>query len=274
MVLINSIFAPVAVLMALVPAVFGAALPDSTHGLQTRDGSLSKRATHDTSTWDKYHEVNGGFARQGLCMIYMDPTPRDGKWACGKYCNNENTRICTSPITSAEIEHGHPAAINRNPDGARWYMGNCQCDTSTVDAFATAVVDFTAQGLDIAFKALPYLTCTTFLTLSKEVIVYGSWLIPGGGQVASAARAAAKAVKMATKTDGGQSKFESAVKNTCGGLLTEELVQKLFVDFGKLNEAPDYWVEEFSDDQLAENLAGAPECKSISNPRVNPQVCI
>lgn len=195
-----------AVVFGLVSLVSGAALPG-----QETESSLYRRVTHDTTTWDKYHETNRVFARLGLCMSYIDPTPRDGSWACGEYCPNTNTRVCWTPMASLEHEH----LINYNPNGERWVVGECHCDTAA-DHLAEIIVDFTAKGLDEGFRELGKLSCSIMLNVLKEAAFAGAQFIPGAGQAAVAARTMIKGVKLASKTTGGKDIWTRTVEGTCG----------------------------------------------------------
>lgn len=195
-----------AVLLGLVSTVSSAALP-----AQDTELSLYKRVTHDTTTWDKYHETNSVFARLGYCMSYIDPTPRDGSWACGEFCPNTNTRVCWTPAASLELPH----LINYNPNGERWVLGECHCDTA-VDKLAGIIVDFTAKGLDEGFRHLAKLSCSITMEVLKEAAFAGAQFIPGAGQAAVAARTMAKGVKLAAKTTGGKDIWTRTVEGTCG----------------------------------------------------------
>lgn len=203
---INAVFRCATVLLGLVSMVAGAALPS-----QETEHSILRRSTHDSSTWDKYHEINGAFARQGLCMSYIDPTPRDGTWACGKFCNNENQRVCWTPSASLQFDH----LINKNPDGARWVVGECHCDTG-LDKIANTLVDFTGRGLEEGFGVLLKVTCEVTMNVLKEAALLGVSFIPGAGQYAAAARVVAKGVKLAAKTSGGRDIWKETVEGTCG----------------------------------------------------------
>ncbi|KPM42924.1 hypothetical protein AK830_g3591 [Neonectria ditissima] len=204
MVLLNISFAFAAAVIGIAPVVSGAAVPK-------QDSSLFGRATSDTSTWEKYHEQNGVFSRTGNCLSYIDPTSRDGTWPCGTYCKNEATKICIGPPHPED----YPWTINTNPDGERYVVGKCECDTTAADYIAGATVDFVAKGLDEGFRELGSITCEVMLNVLKEAILAGTYLIPGTGQVALAARKVAKGVKLAAKSKGGKDLWRGAVKESC-----------------------------------------------------------
>ncbi|KAF5715417.1 hypothetical protein FMUND_6899 [Fusarium mundagurra] len=181
--------------VTLIPLVTGAALP--TH----EDSSLARRQNQDKS-WDDYHRQNGAFARQSLCLFYLDPSPRDGAWACGVYCKNDRTKICTTVHPSKFTND----MLGANPDGARYAIGKCQCDTSAADFLATATVDFTARGLDKGFREIGSVTTV------------------------------AKGVKLASKTQGDKDLWTDAVKESCNFRRDDELLNK---GFGIFEGAPD-----------------------------------
>jgi hypothetical protein len=143
-------------------------------------------------------------------MSYIDPTERDGTWACGQYCNNENTRVCWTPIESLQ----HDYLVNTNPNGERWVVGECHCD-SAADNIAEILVDFTGRGLDEGFRELMKLSCIVTLNILKEAAFLGASFIPGAGQAAIAARTMVKAVKLASKTSGGKDIWTRTVEGTC-----------------------------------------------------------
>ncbi|CVK98201.1 uncharacterized protein FMAN_12261 [Fusarium mangiferae] len=209
----------------LVPLVTGAALP--TH----EDFSLTRRQNQDKS-WDDYHRQNGAFARQGLCLFYLDPSPRDGAWACGVYCKNDRTKICTTVHPSKFTND----MLGANPDGERYAIGKCQCDTSAADFLATATVDFTARGLDKGFREIGSVTCEIMVNVMKEAVFASTYAIPGVGPVATAARTVAKGVKLASKTQGGKDMWTDAVKESCNFRRDDELLNK---GFGIFEGAPD-----------------------------------
>ncbi|KAJ3547862.1 hypothetical protein NM208_g1300 [Fusarium decemcellulare] len=193
-----------AALIGLVPMITGAAVP-------VQESSLFGRATSDTSTWEKYHAQNGVFSRTGNCLSYIDPSPRDGTWPCGIYCGNEATRICIGPPKPEDA----PWTINTNPDGERYVVGKCECDTTAADAIATGTIDFVAKGLDEGFRQLGSITCEVMLNVLKEAVLAGTYLIPGAGPAAVAARTVAKGVKLAAKSKGGKDLWEEAVQESC-----------------------------------------------------------
>ena len=225
MVLLSASLSSALALMGMAPSAMGAV--------------LKSRVTSDTSTWEKYHATNDAFSRTGNCMIYLEPTARDGSWACGPYCQNDQTRICTGPPTDKIMDY----LINYNPEGTKWVTGKCDCNTKSVDSIATHFVDFTAKGLDEGFRKLPALFCSTYINMSKEIIEYGSYLIPGGGQAAAAAKAMAKGVKLATKSEEGQDKWVQAVADSCS-IFDFSTTGNLNEAYHILAEAPDEILEE------------------------------
>ena len=191
---------------SITPLASGAAL---RHEEST--STLFRRITSDTSTWDKYHRVNGDFARLGFCMSYIDPTDRDGTWACGQFCNNDFTRVCFAPAEASSREY----LINKNPNGERWVLGECHCN-SGADKLAELLVDFTAKGLEEGFGQLLKLSCQVTLDFLKEAAFVGAAFIPGAGPAVATARAMAKGVKLASKTTGGKDIWMRTVEVTCG----------------------------------------------------------
>ncbi|KAF4500979.1 hypothetical protein FAGAP_2820 [Fusarium agapanthi] len=158
----------------LVPLVTGAALP--TH----EDSSLTRRQNQD-KCWDAYHGQNGASARQGLCLFYVDPSPRDGAWACGVYRKNDRTKICTTVHPSKFTND----MLGANPDGERYAIGQ-------------------SSGLDKGFREIGSFTCVIMVSVMKEAAFASTYAILGVGPVATTARTIAKGVKLASKTQGGK----------------------------------------------------------------------
>jgi hypothetical protein len=126
--------------------------------------------------------------------------------------------------------------LGANPDGERYAIGQCQCDTSAADFLATATVDFTARGLDKGFREIGSVTCEIMVNVMKEAVFASTYAIPGVGPVATAARTVAKGVKLASKTQGGKDMWTDAVKESCNFRRDEELLNK---GFGIFEGAPD-----------------------------------
>ncbi|KAJ4250130.1 hypothetical protein NW762_011940 [Fusarium torreyae] len=168
-------------------------------------------STAAIKTWEEYHAQNDAFSRQGLCLVYLSPSPRDGTWSCGVYCNNDKTKICTG-LPADQITED---LIRLNPDGEKFQIGQCECDTSTVDFFATATVDFVGKGLDKGFRETGTVTCEIMLNVVKEAALAATYAIPGTRQVAAAARVAAKGVKQAAKSQGRKDSWKDAVQSSC-----------------------------------------------------------
>lgn len=77
--------------------------------------------------------------------------------------------------------------LGANPDGERYAIGKCQCDTSAADFLATATVNFTARNL----REIGDVRCE-IMNVMKEAVFASTYAIPGVGPVATAARTVAK----------------------------------------------------------------------------------
>ncbi|RGP80755.1 hypothetical protein FLONG3_1095 [Fusarium longipes] len=213
---------------AVAPLANGAAVPP-------QDSSLAKRQ-YQIPSWDKYHEQNEAFSRQGLCLIYIDPSPRDGTWACGVWCKNENTRICTGG--GVPLDQRRPDELRRNPDGELYAIGKCECDTKAVEYLASATVDFVGKGLDAGFREIASVSCEIMLNVMKEAVIAGTYAIPGAGQYAASARAVAKGVRLAAKSKDGKSLWKEAVQSSCDFRKSEDL-DEIDQGFGVFEGSPD-----------------------------------
>ena len=224
MVAINNMFRLATFLTGFASLAASAALPE-VHKKDTTDGApdlVARAGMFDASTWEEYHRINGQvLAPNGWCMSYLDPTDRQGNWACGEYCPNSDTKVCFAKAGSADREEW----INRNPNGERWVMGECQCD-SAANTIATVLVDFTGKGLDEGFRHLGKVSCELTLNVLKEAAFLGASFIPGAGQVAIAARTTAQAVKLASKTRGGKDIWTRTVEGTCGAFENHDDIDK------------------------------------------------
>ncbi|RBR16007.1 hypothetical protein FVER53590_11130 [Fusarium verticillioides] len=171
-------------------AGWGDFIPDKV--LQLRRGTLLSRYTRLTLAFfasglmhrcvHYFYRLEAG-ERQGLCLFYLDPSPRDGAWACGVYCKNDRTKICTTVHPSKFTND----MLGANPDGERYAIGKCQCDTSAADFLATATVNFTARNL----REIGDVRCE-IMNVMKEAVFASTYAIPGVGPVATAARTVAK----------------------------------------------------------------------------------
>lgn len=106
----------------------------------------------------------------------------------------------------------------QNPDGEEYTIGQCQCIGADIASeVANTIMTFTAEGLDEAFRAMGEMTCIALMNSAKWAVNYGTYLIPGAGQVAATAKAVAKGVKVASKLEGGgRDRWAQAVRDTCG----------------------------------------------------------
>lgn len=214
---------------AIVPLVNSAAVP-AQHST-----TLVKRQ-HQIESWDKYHEQNEAYARQGLCLQYLAPTSRDGTWPCGVFCKNDKIRICASH--GIAVEDMTPDMMGRNPDGELYAIGRCECDTSDLEYLASATVDFVGKGLDRGFREIASVTCVVLVNVMKEAVIAGTYAIPGAGQYAAAARGIAKGVRLAAKSKGGKDLWKDAVQSSCNFRRQEDL-DEIDQGFGIFEGSPD-----------------------------------
>jgi hypothetical protein len=188
----TTIFASAVALASTLPLVFaGAVLPQS----HSKDSSLTRRET----TWEAYHQTNAIYAKQGLCRYYIDATSRDGLWPCRQFCNSDS-------VTCSGNANSDPSTILRNPDGERYTPGECWCSNPVLET----IVEFTAEGL----QELPGITCAVWLEALKQSVELGSWVIPGAGPAAKAAKTIIKTIKRADKL-GGKDGWTNFIKDTC-----------------------------------------------------------
>lgn len=175
-------------LTSALPLVFaGALLPQP----QDASSTITRRET----TWEEYHQTNAIFAEQGLCRYYIDATDRDGLWPCRQFCAS-NSVTCT----------GDNAVTLTNPNGERYNYGKCSCSNLILET----IVDFTAEGL----QGLPAITCAVWLEALKQSVELSTWVIPGVGPAAKAAKMIVKTAKMADKL-GGKDWWTNFIKDTC-----------------------------------------------------------
>lgn len=188
----TNIFTSTIALASALPLVFAGALLPQT---QDSDSLITRRET----TWDEYHQLNELFAEQGLCRYYLDPTSRDGLWPCRQYCKGDS-------VTCNGNSNNDPSTIKTNPDGERYTPGECWCSNPVLET----LIEFTAEGL----QELPGITCAVWLEALKQSVELGSWVIPGAGPAAKAAKTIIKTVKRADKL-GGKEGWTNFIKDTC-----------------------------------------------------------
>jgi len=191
MVALNNVFISVAAL----PLALGAAVPAQT---QVKEASIFSRQ----DSWDEYDQTTASFAEQGLCRRYLDPTSRDGLETCRIYCPDDSPSITCNGNANDD-----PSTRWPNPDGERWTPGECWCE----NAFIEALVDFTVLGLAEVGKV----TCAVWMEAGKFVVDHGTWLIPGVGPTANAAKNIIRSVGAAGKI-GGKENWQNFVGTTCG----------------------------------------------------------
>lgn len=192
MVAFNNLLASTAAFASTLPLVFGTVLPQP----QDSDSSIYRRQ----ATWDEYHQLNQLFAEQGLCRYYLDPTSRDGLWPCRQYCKDSTSVTCNGNANN------DPSTIGTNPDGERYTPGECWCSNPVLET----IVEFTAEGL----QELPDITCAVWLEALKESVKLSTWVIPGAGPAAKAAKTIVKSIKLADKL-GGKDGWTNFIKDTC-----------------------------------------------------------
>jgi hypothetical protein len=186
------IFASAVALASTLPLVFaGAVLPQ----FHDKESSLTRRET----TWEAYDQTNVIYAQQGLCRYYIDPTSRDGLWPCRQYCKSDS-------VTCSGNANSDPSTIFKNPNGERYTPGECWCENPVLET----IVEFTAEGL----QELPGITCAVWLEALKQSVYLSTWVIPGAGPAAKAAKTIIKTVKRADKL-GGKEGWTNFIKDTC-----------------------------------------------------------
>lgn len=195
MVAFNTLFSSFAALASILPIVAGAAVSHS----RNTDSSLP--VLRREATWDEYHETNRIFAQQGLCRHYIDPTGRDGLWPCRQYCKSDSV-TCNANANWRTDQ----SSVHTNPDGERYTYGECWCSNPVLEY----VVKFTAEGL----QELPGITCAVWLEALKQSVLLSTWVIPGAGPAALAAKTIIKSVKL-SETLGGKDGWTSFIKDTC-----------------------------------------------------------
>lgn len=193
MVSFNTIFASAVAVASSLSLVAGAVLPQA----QDKDFSIARRGV--TETWDEYHATNANFARLGLCRAKIDATDRDYLWPCKEYCKSNSVSCFSRPTND-------PSIIHANPNGERWTYGECWCSNPLADI----IVKFTAEGL----SELPGVTCAVWLEALKLSVEGATWVIPGVGPAAKAAKTIIKSVKLAGKL-GGKDGWTNFIKDTC-----------------------------------------------------------
>lgn len=183
-----------AALAAALPLVLGSALPPAL----SMDSSILRR--QELNTWEAYDQDSTGMAEAGLCRFYLDVTDVDGLEPCLNYCDNDSI-TCNAAI-------GQGAPIKKNPDGARYALGECWCSNPELET----LVNFTAEGL----KDLSGITCAVWLQALKESVNLSTWLIPdGAGAAAKVAKKVLKSIKKAEKL-GGKDGWTNFIADTCG----------------------------------------------------------
>lgn len=197
MVSFDTILASAVAIASTLPLVSGAVIPEP----QNNQPTLSRRGMQET--WDEYHATNVNYARRGLCRVAIDPTDRDYLWPCKEYCKDKSSSAtCMGPrkeVTDRSIIYG-------NPLSQRWTPGICTCSNPLADI----IINFTAEGL----SKLPGVTCAVWLEASKLSVELSTWVIPGAGPAALAAKTIVKSVKMAD-TLGGKDGWTNFIKDTC-----------------------------------------------------------
>lgn len=193
MVAFNTFLASVAASASALPVVFGAVLPQA----QDSHSSISRRE----ATWEEYDQQDQVFANIGICRYYLDPTSIDNLETCRQYCNNSPSVTCNGNAND------DPSTISTNPDGERYTLGECWCDSP---ALADIIIKFTAEGL----QELPGVTCAVWLEALKQSVELSTWVIPGAGAAAKAAKTIVKSVKLADKL-GGKDGWTNFIQDTC-----------------------------------------------------------